>query len=524
MPDGMVRIAPKHRRMVVPYVPQLEKLAPGAVRFDIDGQPHLALHHDAEHVKLARNFGFEAAAPILSYYDWNRRTPFASQMDTAAMLTIEKRAYVLNGMGTGKTRAVLWAHDFLMKDGAVGPMLVVAPLSTLVGTWVREAFAVVPHRRILVLHGTRKKRLATLAKPADIYVINHDGVESVMQEIIDRTDIQLVVLDELAVYRNGGTKRFRDMRRILTAKDRAWGLTGGPVPNAPTDAWAQCKLITPWTIPEGFTRFREQVMLKVSQFKWVARHTALATVHAAMQPAVRFTLDDVVELPETVMRQMPVVQTKAQVEVYTKLRTHLRAMFDRGEITIANSGVLMNKLLQVSMGWVYTNAHQTVALDNRPRLEALHDIILSTDQKVIVFVPFIHAIDGVAEYLRSKRISFSQVSGATPRARRDRIFHQFQNAEQPHVLLAHPECMSHGLTLTAADTIIWFGPYASPETFDQANARIVRVGQRHRTQIIMLEGTQEESRLYKRLAQKAGVQSLLLDMFSDDMQKETSHP
>lgn len=515
------QISLRHKRLVVPFMPGIVSLVPTAQKFEWRGAPHLALPHNEDHTKLVRNFGIQASAPILHYYDWCGGTPFEAQRQSAAMLTIERRAFVLNGMGTGKTRTVLWAFDWLKKIGAVSRMLVVAPLSTLHMTWWREAFQTCPHLKVNVLYGTRDKRMQMLADPADIYIVNHDGMEIIAHEVIARKDIDVVTLDELAVYRNGGSKRWKTMNRVLRTKERMWGLTGSPTPNEPTDAWAQVKLIVPSKAPMGFVSFRESVMVKVTTFKWVQKPGALKVVHDMMQPAVRYTLDDVVELPEVVVRTIDIEQSDQQKLAYEALSKKLTTMFAEGSVTAMNAGILMGKLLQVSMGWVYTDKRGTVALDPGTRLQALVDSIESTDRKVIVFVPFIHALDGVGEHLKKHHIPFDVVSGETTKRKRDDIFARFQMGAHPRVLVAHPQCMSHGLTLTAADTIIWYGPFASLETFEQANARITRVGQKHRQQVLLFGGTPAERALYRRLQQKKDVQDTLLEMLRETTSKES---
>lgn len=515
------QVSAAHRRIVVPHMDGIKALVPAALPFVWQGQNKLVLPHTEDHVKVVQNFGIPVSAPILYYYDWCGGAPFEAQKQSAAMLTVERRGYVLNGMGTGKTRTVLWAFDWLKKQGMAKRMLVVAPLSTLHMTWAREVFATVPHLKVNVLYGPRAKRLAMLADPADIYVVNHDGMDIIANEVIARTDIDVLTLDELAVYRTYSTKRWKTMNRVQHRKERVWGLTGSPTPNGPLDAWAQVKLVTPTTMPLGLTAYRESVMLKVSTFKWVPKSGALDRVQEAMRPAVRYTLDDVVELPDVVVRTVQVQQGAKQEAVYNELEKRLCASFANGDVTAMNAAILMNKLLQVSLGYVYNDTRGVVALDNDERLDAVVDSIESTDRKVIVFVPFIHALEGVSAKLKAAGITHEVVSGDTSKAKRDAIFGAFQGSFQPKVLVAHPQCMSHGLTLTAADTIIWFGPFASLEVFEQANARITRVGQKHKQQVLLFAGTKVEHKLYSRLRQKQGVQNTLLDMLREQTANNT---
>jgi SNF2 family DNA or RNA helicase len=143
------------------------------------------------------------------------------------------------------------------------------------------------------------------------------------------------------------------------------------------------------------------------------------------------------------------------------------------------------------------------------------DVVNSTDQKVIVFVPFVHALKGIAKKLEDEGYEVRTVSGATPKGERDTIFQLFQNTSSIKVLVAHPQCMAHGLTLTAAATIVWFSPTADLDIFEQANARIRRIGQKNRQQILMFTGTKAEAKIYAKLRSKQKVQDALLELFED---------
>jgi SNF2 family DNA or RNA helicase len=199
--------------------------------------------------------------------------------------------------------------------------------------------------------------------------------------------------------------------------------------------------------------------------------------------------------------------------VYTELMKKLKMGFQEGTVLAANEAVLMSKLLQIASGWVYTTDKKVVALDNQVRIDALLEILDEADGKVIVFVDFIHAAKQLDQILVTAGVNSSLVTGETPAHIRNNVFNAFQNQNSPRVLLAHPRCMAHGLTLTAADTIVWFTPTTSLETYEQACARITRPGQTRKTMIIHLTGTAVESKLYRRLQQKASTQGTLLEMF-----------
>lgn len=495
--------------MLVPYHAGLAGLVPEhQVKKDMMSVPHT---HDV--VRLARNFGLKAPAPIMTQYDWAGDKPFKTQKVTAAMLTMNKRAYVLSEMGTGKTRASLFAIDFLIRSGEIERALIVAPLSTLSTVWDREVFRYFNHLSVGVLHGTKAQRQKTLAQHHHIYVINHDGVKTIRADLMGRSDIHVVVVDELASFRNARTDRWKSLSAVTAGRKYVWGLTGSPTPNEPSDAWAQVKLLTPERVPRFFKQFKEATMQQVSTFRWIPRRDAKTTVFKVMQPSVRFTRDDCVELPDTSYLTRDVPLTKAQKDAYTKMMQYLKIAFAQGEVTAANEGVLMSKLLQITTGFAYMKDGRAVELDNSTRMDALMELLDEAEGKVIVFVDFIHASKTIAQRLTKAGYDVAQVSGETPKKARDRIFASFQNDPAPRVIVAHPKCMSHGLTLTAASVIIWFSPTTSLETYEQACARITRPGQTRKTLIMHLTSTPTESKLYKRLQQKASLQGALLEMF-----------
>lgn len=495
--------------LTLPFHAGLANLIPEHTR----SGDEMRVPHTHAVVRLARNLGLKAPAPIMAQYKWRGSKPFRTQRVTASMLTMNSRAYVLSEMGTGKTRATLYALDFLMHTKEIEAALVVAPLSTLSTVWDNEIFKYFNHLSVGILHGTKEQRLKVLAQPHDIYVINHDGLKTLLPELVATRRIGAVVVDELATFRNATTDRWKALAAVIAKRLFVWGLTGSPTPNAPTDAWAQIRLLTPERVTGSFKRFKEATMIPVTTFRWIPKKNAKETVYEAMQPAVRFTRDDCVELPPVsyVTREAPL--SPEQKRVYTEMMAKLKMSFAEGEVKATNEGVLMSKLLQITTGFVYTKAGTTVELDNAPRMAALKEFLDEAEGKIIVFVDFIHASKMVAEELRSDGYQVAQVSGETPKNERDLIFAAFQSADTPRVIVAHPRAMAHGLTLTAANVIVWFSPTTSLETYEQACARITRPGQTRKQLIAHITGSAVETKLYKRLQQKASLQGALLEMF-----------
>jgi SNF2 family DNA or RNA helicase len=297
------------------------------------------------------------------------------------------------------------------------------------------------------------------------------------------------------------------------------------MPNAPTDVWGISKVVTPGTSPKYFRQAEEMLMNKINQFKLVPKPEAIERAMAMLQPNVRFALDEVVELPEVISRTIDVPLTAMQEKVYKKLADEFHTEIGNGQVTAVNAAVAMGKLLQVSGGWVYAklpsgNSASVPVFktdDPMPRHQTLIDLINENERKVIVYVPFRHTIEGLSPILDAAGIEHAVVHGDI--SGRGDIFNLFQNTDKYKVLLCHPQCVAHGLTLTTADTIIWYMPITSLEIYEQANARITRVGQKHKQKVLHLQSTSVERKIYGLLQRKQKVQDSLLAMLSEAMEK-----
>lgn len=476
----------------------------------------LALPHKHDVTRLCRNLGYIVPAPIINHYQWpTNPPPFHTQKITAALLTMNNRAYVLSEMGTGKTRAALYAVDYMFQENDIKSVLVVAPLSTLSPVWDREIFEYFNHLSVGTVYGSREKRIKVLNEKHHIYVTNHDGIGVIPQQLIDKK-FDVVIIDEVGTYRNKSTDRWKFMQALIKDVPFVWGMTGSPTPNEPPDAWGIAKLLTPHQAPFSKRDFTRKTMRQITQFRWVPKDDANDHVFSMLQPAVRYTRNDCVELPEVSYQDRKVSVSKQITDTYDGLMKKLRVAFKEGEITAANEGVAFMKLLQIASGWVYTKDRGIVSLDNRDRVNELLEIIEQAAGKVIVFADFTHTATRLHERLVKAKTDCALVTGATSKAARDDIFNTFQRSLSPRVLVAHPKCMAHGLTLTSANTIVWFTPTTSLETYEQANARITRPGQIQKSLIIHLTGSAVESKIYRRLKEKAKLQGALLDMFNDE--------
>jgi SNF2 family DNA or RNA helicase len=175
----------------------------------------------------------------------------------------------------------------------------------------------------------------------------------------------------------------------------------------------------------------------------------------------------------------------------------------------------MNKLLQISCGAVYSDSGQTLEFDIKHRYAALKEVIDESSQKVLVFVPFKHVIDILTDKLRSDGITTEIIRGDVKATDRTDIFKRFQEQHDPRVLVIQPQSAAHGVTLTAANTVVWWGPTSSLETYEQANARVHRSGQRHPSTVVQLQGSGVERHIYNMLDNKKDVHTKIVDLYTE---------
>lgn len=458
-------------------------------------------------------------SPIMGKYKWGGRfEPYAHQKTTAAFLTVNRRAFCFNEQGTGKSASAVWASDFLMEQGIINRVLIICPLSIMVSAWRNELFNCAMHRKVDVAHHSNaQKRREIINSDAEYIIINYDGMAIVRDEIA-AGGFDCIIVDEANHYKNAQTDRWKVLNTLIGPDTWVWQMTGTPAAQSPVDAFGLAKLNNPATVPRFFGAFREMVMYKVTNFKWAPKPTAVDTVFNVLQPAIRFTKDQCLDLPELTYATRHVELSTQQKKYYERLRKQLMAIIAEESVTAANAAVNMNKLLQISCGAVYTDSGETVEFDIKNRYKVLREVIDESSQKVIIFVPFRHVIDLLSEKLTKDKVTSAIIRGDVSASKRTEIFAQFQDEENPRVLIVQPQAAAHGITLTAANTIVWWGPVSSLETYAQANARIHRAGQKHPCTVIQLQGSPVESRVYKMLDGRMETHTKIIDLYREELE------
>jgi SNF2 family DNA or RNA helicase len=473
-------------------------------------------HTEAE---ILADLGFaETPSPMLKSYQWTGKyAPFNHQKVTASFLSIRKRAFCFNEQGTGKTASVIWAADYLMKRGLVRRVLVLCPLSIMKSAWQQDLFKFAMHRSCSVAHGSAAQREKIIDSGAEFVIINFDGLATVKDKIAEG-GFDLIVVDEANAYKNAQTNRWKVLNKLLKATDpRLWMLTGTPAAQSPLDAYGLARLVGSPGCPAYFGVYRDQVMRKVTAFKWAPKEHAKTVVHNILQPAIRFEKKDCLDLPEVTYIDREAPLTPQQRKYYAQLKSQMLFEASGEEVSAVNAATRLNKLLQISGGAVYTDTGEVLEFDVSNRLNVVLEVIEEASQKVLVFVPFTHTIELLRARLEKEGISCDVINGQVPVNKRSEIVNKFQSHPDPRVLLIQPKAASHGLTLTAADTIIWYAPTTSVETYLQANARIDRAGQKNAMTVVHVKGSPVEERLYSMLQGNIVNHQKIIDLYRQEL-------
>lgn len=493
---------------------------PKARVVELDGTPYTQVKFDLDSARVLRNLGIKAPSPIRYFYDWPSKypKPMEHQVTTAEFLTLHQRGICLNDMGTAKTLSTLWAADFLMRHGRAGKCVIVATLSTLNSVWLDEIHSnFLSRRKAIVLTGSAARRKKLLAEDADFYIVNHDGLYVIADELAKRTDINLWVYDEAGEIRNPQSRRHKTFAKLVRPTDWMWLLTGTPCPKEPTDVWGLAKLLGSKKIPHFFSAFRNQLMDQITQYKWVPKPGAFEMAYEALHPSIRFKKSDCLDLPPVTHVTLMAEMSKEQEDAYTAMRKELVAEVSGTQITAAHAATKLLKLLQISLGAIYNADGDVFYLDAANRLNVCSELVEETSNNAIVFVPFTKALDMVAAHLRKHGHHVEVVDGRVSSTERKRIFDEFQHAPGKRVLVAHPKTAAHGLTLTRADLTIWYGPITDLGIFEQANNRTDRPGQKNAMTVACIAANPLELELYSALKTKQQMQNTVLAMFKNEL-------
>jgi SNF2 family DNA or RNA helicase len=443
-------------------------------------------------------------------------TPHDYQRYASDFIEQHPVAAVLLQMGLGKTIITLTAvHNLLFDSFEVRKVLVIAPLRVARDTWPAE-IGKWDHLKLLrasVAVGNTTDRISALKRKADLYIINRENVQWLIEESALPFDFDMVVVDELSSFKNHRSKRFRALMKRRPLVRRIVGLTGTPASNGLIDLWAQFKLLDKGERLGRFIGSYRDAYFKADKrngqivFSYKPAPGAEERIYRAIDDiTISMKAQDHIRMPELVSTEYHVTLSDDERIVYEKLRKDLVLDASGGQVTAANAASLSGKLLQLANGAVYTDNGSIIALHDR-KLDALEDLIEAANgQSVLVAYWFKHDLQRITERLEKLGLSFSTLDSS------ESI--QMWNEGKLPVGLIHPASAGHGLNLqSGGNCLIWFGLTWSLELYQQTVARLWRQGQQSQTVVVQHLITKHtiDERIIKVLLGKAQTQDALIE-------------
>ncbi len=387
-------------------------------------------------------------------------------------------------MGLGKTVCTLTAINELMYNRLeINKVLVIAPLKVARLTWQEEIdkWDHLHHLRISRVVGTDAQRRRALERNADIYIINRENtvwlLEYMKEERAGRWPFQMLVIDESSSFKNRNSKRFKAARSMAQVTPRLVELTGTPAPNGLMDLWSQIYLIDLGErLGRTITAYRDTFFLpdkrnKTQIWSYKLKKGAEKEIYRRIRDvAVSMKAEDHIKLPERVDNIIHIDMPEKIRRIYEEMENEYLISLDEETVVATSAGVVMNKLLQMANGAVYTTENPKWVLIHDLKLKVLEEIMEANEDKpIMVFYQYQHDLERLQDYFKH----FEPIVLKTDQDKRD------WDEGKIRMLLAHPASMGHGLNLQAGGHIIvWFGLTWNLEQYQQANARLYRQGQK----------------------------------------------
>lgn len=432
-------------------------------------------------------------------------------------------AALLLSMGLGKTSTTLTALDDLLFDSfEIHKVLVIAPLRAT-KVWLDEVkkWNHLNYLRCSLVVGTEQERKRALWANADIYIINRENVQWLIDESGIQFDFDTLVVDELSSFKNFKTKRFKSLMKVRPMVKRVIGLTGTPTSNGLMDLWSEFKLLDQGKrLGRFITNYRGQYFrpdkrngqvvfsYKPLPFAEDAIYDKISDITISMKA------NDYLNMPELISNHVEVEMSEKEMKAYQELKQELVITLDDEDVTASNAASLSNKLTQMANGAIYLDNHESAIIHDR-KLDALEDLIeAQCDKPVLVAYWFKHDLDRIKNRLEELKVNFKEIK--TEASIED------WNKGNIEVGLIHPASAGHGLNLQeGGSTLIWFGLTWSLELYEQTNARLYRQGQKDRCVVIehiVTKGTIDEQ-IIKALEEKDKSQSRLIDAVKANLRK-----
>lgn len=445
--------------------------------------------------------------------------PHDYQRYAAEFIITHPISALLLDMGLGKTSITLTAiNDLLFDSFEIHKVLVVAPLRVARDTWSAEIekWEHLKNLQYSVVVGPAQERLKALCTPADIYIINRENIQWLVEESGLTFDFDMAVIDELSSFKNHQSKRFKAFMKVRPKLKRIVGLTGTPASNGLMDLFAEFKLLD---MGERLGRLIGQY--RNAYFQPDKRNGMVVYSYKPLPDAEQRIYDkisditismkatDHLKMPELISAEYMVQLSENEKEKYDRLKKDLIFSTEDNEVTAANAASLSNKLSQMANGAVYSDDGETVHIHDR-KLDALEDIIESMNGRpLLVAYWFKHDLERIKKRFEIREIKSSE------------DISDWNSGKIP-VALIHPASAGHGLNLqSGGSTLVWLGLTWSLELYQQTNARLWRQGQTADTVVIqhIIAKSTIDEQIMKALKTKDTTQAALITAVKAEVHK-----
>ncbi len=437
-----------------------------------------------------------------------RYDPHDYQKYAIDFIETHPQAAVLLGCGLGKTSITLTALNDLMFDRfEVRKPLIIAPIRVCRNSWAAE-IAKWDHLKGMtysLILGTKEQRLAALRQKADLYIINRENVQWLIESSGMPFDFDMVVIDEMSSFKNHQSKRFKALRNVRPFVKRIVGLTGTPCSNGLMDLWAQFRLLDKGQrLGKRIGQYRDAYFKpEWNGYTYSLLPGADKAIYAKISDiSISMKTTDYLQMPELISVSVPVYLDEWEMEQYSKMEKDMVLPYMGDDITAANAAVLCGKLVQLASGCIYTDNCEAMLVHNR-KLDALEDLIEAQNGRPAL----------VAFWYQHERQRIMDRFEGARELKTDQDIADW-NAGKIPIALIQPSSAGHGLNLQdGGSTIIWFTMPWSLELYQQTNARLWRQGQRAESVVIQhltAAGTIDED-VMDALSSKDVVQSRMME-------------
>ena len=435
--------------------------------------------------------------------------PHQYQQYAIDFLLQHEQAGLFLDMGLGKTVITLTALKQLKKKGEIDKTLVVAPKIVAENVWKQEPkkWEHLQDLSFSYILGSPKQREKALKTEADIYVITRDNVAWMVDLLKGNWIFDTLVLDELSSFKNHQSKRFKKLREIRPYVKRVIGLTGTPIPNGYMDLWSEMYLLDIGKrLGKYITEYRRNYFYALNRWSFIEYKLMPGADKIIDQKISDICLSmkakDYLNLKEPQVIDVTVELSPKEMKAYKEMEREAVLSIDEEVITATSAGIVVNKLLQLANGAIYTRDQKDYKIIHNRKLEALEELVeQAAGENVIVYYTYQHDKERILANFPEARLLKTEKDV------------EDWNAGKIKMLVAHPASAGHGLNLQDGGSIaIWFGLNWSLELYQQANARLHRQGQKNTVRIyrIIAENT-VDNRVLKVLNGKNMRQEELLE-------------